>query len=85
MQIQLKPGKTTTEFWGTVIGAAILFVLTLLDQVEGEYAAIGGTILVALYQRQRAKLKEIQARAEAELVKPKIIDLQGKLPRDAAQ
>lgn len=91
MQIQLKPGITTSEFWSATLGALILFALTLLDLLDGGYAAVGVTILAALYQAQRADLKRIQAKAEAEVVKPKVFDFQGKpvtgfeLPPGAAQ
>lgn len=85
MQIQLKPGKTITEFRGTIIGAILLLVLTVLDQIDGEYAAGGAAILAVFYQRQRANLKKIQAQAEADVLKDTPPPADEEPPADAAQ
>lgn len=69
MQIQLKPGVTTSEFWVVIISGLLLTAQAALNLTSYTLAAGGVTLLGMLYAAMRHRLKTIQAQAEADRLK----------------
>ncbi len=65
MQLQLKPGVSTSEFWIVVLSGLLLTAQAALSLTTYSWAGIGVLLLGGLYTAQRGRLKNIQARAEA--------------------
>jgi hypothetical protein len=55
--MKLKPGIASTELWVTIGAGVITTALAVLDKMDGSYAAVGVTILGALYTLLRSNLK----------------------------
>lgn len=66
MQIPLKPGVTTTEFWTVIICGLLLTAQAALSLTSVAWAAGGVTLLSFLYVHQRGKLKSQAAITELE-------------------
>lgn len=69
MQIPLKPGVTTTEFWTVIVCGLLLTTQAALSLTTVAWAAGGVTILGLIYVSQRGKLKSIAAQAAADAMK----------------
>ncbi len=69
MQIPLKPGVTTTEFWTVILCGVLLTAQAALNLTAVAWAAGGVTLLGLVYATQRHKLKSIQAQAAADQLK----------------
>lgn len=69
MNLPLKPGHTTTEFWGIVIAGLSLTGLSAFALLDAEWVAGSITILTILYNASRAKLKQTAAEADLEVIK----------------
>lgn len=63
MNIPLKPGVTTTEFWTVIICGLLLTAQAALSLTTVAWAAGGVTLLSLLYVHQRGKLKSIATKA----------------------
>ena len=64
MNLPLKPGHTTTEFWGIVTAGLSLTGLSAFALLDAEWVAGSITILTILYNASRAKLKQTAAEAD---------------------
>lgn len=69
MNIPLKPGISTTEFWIVVISGLLLTAQTALTMLSPGWAMAGVTILGIAYTSIRGRLKSIQAQAAADQLK----------------
>jgi hypothetical protein len=69
MNIPLKPGVSTTEFWTVIVCGLLLTAQAALSLTTVAWAASGVTLLSLLYVHQRGKLKSIAAKMAAEKLK----------------
>lgn len=69
MQIPLKPGVSTSEFWIVIISGLLLTAQTALGLMDVGWAMGGVTVLGLIYTSMRGKLKGIQAQAAADHLK----------------
>lgn len=60
-------GVLTSEFWLTILGVLALVVLTLHDDVDGEWAAVAIAGACFGYQASRALVKRAQVGGEAQV------------------
>lgn len=72
MNIPLKPGYSTSEFWSVIIAGLSLVGLSAVSMLDVAWAATGVTILTALYQLSRHGLKNKQAQGELEALKTEL-------------
>lgn len=69
MNIPLKPGISTSEFWIVIISGLLLTAQTALTMLSPGWAMAGVTILGLVYTSIRGRLKSIQAQAAADQLK----------------
>ena len=69
MNIPLKPGHTTTEFWALIITGLSLTGLSAFAMLDAEWVAGAMTLLTILYNASRSTLKKQQAAAEIEALR----------------
>lgn len=69
MNLPLKPGHKTSEFWAVIIAGLSLTGLSAFAMLDAEWVAGSVTILTVLYNASRSSLKKMQAQAELETVK----------------
>lgn len=72
MNIPLKPGVSTSEFWIVLIGSLLLTAQTALSMLDPAWAAGGVTLMGLIYASIRGRLKGIQAQAAADQAKAQI-------------
>lgn len=65
MNLPLKPGVTTTEFWTVIFCGLLLTAQAALSLTTVAWAAGGVTLLGLIYTMQRGNLKSILAKAAA--------------------
>ena len=69
MNIPLKKGVSTSEFWIVIVSGLLLTAQNALGLLEPGWAAGGVTILGLVYTSIRGRLKGIQAQAAADEAK----------------
>lgn len=72
MNIPLKPGVSTSEFWIVIISGLLLTAQAGLSLVNVGWAMGGVTILGLVYTSIRGRLKSIQAQTAADQAKAQI-------------
>lgn len=72
MNIPLKPGYTTSEFWTVIIAGLSMVGLSAISMLDVAWAVTGVTILTALYNLSRNSLKQKQALGELEALKTEL-------------
>lgn len=72
MNIPLKPGHTTSEFWTVIIAGLSMVGLSAISMLDVAWAVTGVTILTALYNLSRNSLKQKQALGELEALKTEL-------------
>lgn len=72
MNLPLKSGVSTSEFWLTAIGGLVLTALSCMSLLDATWAATGITLLGLGYQAVRAKLKSAQAQSALEAQRAKL-------------
>lgn len=82
MQIQLKPGVSTSEFWIVVLSGLLLTAQAALSLTAYSWAGIGVLLLGSLYTMQRGRLKSIQAKAEAAKIEAELNPAGGLAEKD---
>lgn len=73
MNIPLKPGYTTSEFWTVIIAGLSMVGLSAISMLDVAWAVTGVTILTALYNLSRNSLKQKQALGELEALKTELV------------
>ncbi len=68
-KLPLKPGRTSTEFWLTILGSLIAGLLSATSMLDVTWAAGAIVVMTVAYNHTRTKLKVIQAEAEAHALK----------------
>lgn len=66
MNIPLKSGHKTSEFWAVIIAGLSLTGLSAFSMLDAEWVAGSVTLLTILYNASRGTLKKMQAQAELE-------------------
>lgn len=69
MNLPLKPGRQTSEFWAVVIAGLSLTGLAAFSMLDAEWVAGCVTVLTILYNASRSSLKKVQAQGELETLK----------------
>lgn len=69
MNLPLKPGHKTSEFWAVVIAGLSLTGLSAFSMLDAEWVAGCMTVLTILYNASRSSLKKVQAQGELETLK----------------
>lgn len=69
MNLPLKPGHKTSEFWAVVIAGLSLTGLSAFAMLDAEWVAGCVTVLTILYNASRSGLKRVQAQGELETLK----------------
>lgn len=72
MNIPLKPGVSTSEFWIVIISGLLLTAQAGLSLMNVGWAMAGITVLGLVYTSMRGRLKGIQAQAAADQAKAQI-------------
>lgn len=73
MNIPLKPGVSTSEFWIVIISGLLLTAQAGLSLMNVGWAMGGVTILGLVYTSMRGRLKSIQAQTAADQAKAQIV------------
>lgn len=84
-ELPLKPGHTTTEFWLVILTGLISTALAAISLLDVGWAVGAITVLTLAYTGTRSRLKQIQANAEAELVKSEIRIAEAEAMHDITQ
>lgn len=69
MNLPLKPGRTTTEFWAIILTGLSLTGLASFALLDAEWVAGAMTLLTIIYNASRGQLKKQQAEAELEALR----------------
>lgn len=80
MNIPLKNGVSTSEFWIVVLSGLLLTAQAALSMVDVAWAMGGVTILGLVYTSVRGRLKTIHAQAAADQLKTQISNPPDNLP-----
>jgi len=72
MNIPLKNGVSTSEFWVVIISGLLLTAQAALSMVDVAWAMGGITLLGLAYTTLRGKLKTLHAQNAADLLKAQI-------------
>lgn len=72
MNIPLKPGVSTSEFWIVIISGLLLTAQAGLSLMNVGWAMAGITVLGLVYTSMRGRLKGIQSQAAADQAKAQI-------------
>lgn len=69
MNLPLKPGYKTSEFWAVVLSGLSLTGLAAFSMLDAEWVAGAITILTVLYNASRGNLKRMQVQGQLEELK----------------
>ncbi len=72
MNIPLKPGVSTSEFWIVIISGLLLTAQAALSLMNVGWAMMGITALGLAYTSMRGRLKSIQTQTAADQAKAQI-------------
>ena len=72
MNLPLKPGVSTSEFWIVIISSLLLTAQAAFSMLDVAWAMGGVTVLGLVYTSLRGKLKNIHAQAAADQIKAQI-------------
>ncbi len=72
MQIPLKPGVSSSEFWIVIVSGLLLTAQAALSLVNVAWAMGGVTVLGLLYTSIRGRLKTIHAQTAADALRAQI-------------